>query len=42
MENTGPLSRHVYIQMMQGMASQQVRVSLPVPADSLNDDGRVY
>jgi hypothetical protein len=42
MGNTGTLNRQVYIQMTQEMASQQVRVSLSVPGDSLNDDGRVY
>ena len=42
MGNTGALNRLVYIQMTQGMASQQVHTSLSVPGDSLNDDGKVY
>ena len=42
MANTGALDRHFYMQMTGGKASQQVRVTLSVPGNPFNDNGRVY
>lgn len=42
MGNTEALNRRIYMQMTGGMANQQLHDSLSVPANPLNDNGRVY